>query len=213
MVPFHAEPSASLISPLNETDRNERGWNPDRSFPPSLSVLYIPAAFPSYTPLPSLTPTHHTQPSPPHASPPFSLPMCDLSNLADCTPWAYSAESNASLFLFGSHSSAPVRSHSHLACVLEMGLSGIPSLPFPNRVIENGTARANTKKKKKKEEKCHAATSSFSHLPFWYMNETQQVVFQRVWIVYLEISVSTTKQSVFSYIIWISKTHFYLKYK
>lgn len=119
---------------------------------------------------------------PPHTSPLFSLPMRDLSNLADCTPWAYSAESNASLFLFGSHSSAPVRSHSHLACLLEMGLSGIPSLPFRNGVIENGPARAN--KKKKKEEKCHAATSPYSHPAFWYMNETQQVLFQGV--VYLE---------------------------
>lgn len=66
-----------------------------------------------------------------HTPPLVPLPMCDPSNLADCTPWAYSAESNASLFLFGSHSSAPVRSHSHLTCALEMGLSGIPSLPFP----------------------------------------------------------------------------------
>lgn len=30
---FHSEPSASLISPPNETDYNEPGWNPDNPHP------------------------------------------------------------------------------------------------------------------------------------------------------------------------------------
>lgn len=111
-------------------------------------------------------------------SPPVSPPIHNLSNLAGCTPWAYSAESNASLFLFGSHSSATVRSHSHLACLLEMGLSGIPTLPFPNRIIENGTARANKKKERKRNATCSSATLLYPRSAFSYMNKTQPVVFQ-----------------------------------
>lgn len=80
--------------------------------PPSLppSVIYIPAVFFFFFSVhfTSLINTHTPYTA---LSPPLSLPMRDLSNLADCTPWAYSAESNASLFLFGSHSSAPVHIH------------------------------------------------------------------------------------------------------
>lgn len=41
------------------------------------------------------------------------------------------------LLSFASHSSAPVRSHSRLACILKMGLSGNRILPFRNGIIEN----------------------------------------------------------------------------
>ena len=111
-------------------------------------------------------------------SPPVSPLIHNLSNLAGCTPWAYSAESNASLFLSGRHSSATVRSHSHLACLLEMGLSGIPTLPFPNRIIENGTARANKKKERKRNATCSSATLLYPRSTFSYMNKTQPAVFQ-----------------------------------
>lgn len=101
------------------------------SLPLSLFVLLYLLLFSAH--LTSLINTHTPHAGLPHTTTLLPPPMRNLSNLADCTPWVYSAESNASHFLFGSHSSAPVRSHSHLACLLEMGLSGILTLPFPQR--------------------------------------------------------------------------------
>lgn len=168
------------------------------SLPPSLSLslLYLLLFHPQLT---SLINTHTPYTALsffPPTSPPFSTPIRNLSNLADCTPWAYSAESNASLFLFGSHPSAPVRSHSHPACLLEMGLSGNPTLPFPNGIIENGTARANKKKERKRNATCSSATPPYSH-PAWYINETRPVVFQGVGLVYVENRIYTCyKQAI-----------------
>lgn len=157
----HTEPSASLISPLKETNHNEQGWNPDCSFPPSLSIYLM--HFHHTTSVPSLTPVHHTHPSP-HTHLPFPLPcMTSLTWQTAHLGLIQQSQMPAS-FLFGSHSSAPLRSHSHLVCLLEIGLSEIPSLSFPTGIIENGIARANLKKAKK--EKCHTVSSLFTYHAF-----------------------------------------------
>lgn len=170
----HTEPSASLISPLKETNHNEQGWNPDCSFPPSLSSIYL-MLFHHTTSVPSLTPAHYTHPSP-HTHLPFPLPcMTSLTWQTAHLGLIQQSQMPAS-FLFGSHSSAPLRSHSHLVCLLEIGLSEILSLSFPAGIIENGIARENLKKAKK--EKCHTVSSLFTYHAFDSVNETQQVVFQ-----------------------------------
>lgn len=78
------------------------------------------------TSLSSLTPTSYVT----HCFfyPSYS-PVDDLSNLTNWAPWAYSAKSNAALVPLARHSSAPVRSHSRLACLLKMELSGNLNLP------------------------------------------------------------------------------------
>lgn len=136
MIPFTpSHQQASFHLPMRRTVMSEA----ESHIPPSLP----PFSCPPYTccfssvHLTSLintrAPYTALYPPPPTTLLPLPLPCVDLSNLADCTPWAYSAESNASVSLFGSRSSAPVRSHSHLACLSEMGLSGIPTLPFIQR--------------------------------------------------------------------------------
>lgn len=92
---FHTEPSASLISPLNETDHNEQGWNPDHPphpphtptpapttethTPPSICV-HIPA-FSQCTSLPSLTPTHHVRPCPSFSPSLLQFPLPSITSL------------------------------------------------------------------------------------------------------------------------------------
>lgn len=158
----HTEPSASLISPLKETNHNEQGWNPDCSFPPSLSSIYL-MLFHHTTSVPSLIPVHHTHPSP-HTHLPFPLPCMTSLTWQTAHLGLIQQSQMPTSFLFGSHSSAPLRSHSHLVCLLEIGLSEIPSLSFPTGIIENGIARANLKKAKK--EKCHTVSSLFTYHAF-----------------------------------------------